>query len=121
MSMKINERVVGSVTILDVVGKLVLGEPSQLLKDKIDSLIAQQRTRVLLNLKHVPYIDSSGLGQLAASYGAVMKSNGALKLLSVGERNHDLLSITRLVTLFDSFESETEALQSFSGVAPVVA
>jgi hypothetical protein len=61
-----------------------------------------------------PYIDSGGLGQLVASYGSVMKKGGALKLLSVNSRNHDLLSITRLVTVFESFDSEAEAVQSFS-------
>jgi anti-sigma B factor antagonist len=70
-----------------------------------------------LNLKNVPYIDSGGLGQLVASFGSVMKSGGALKLLGVNSRNHDLLSITRLVTVFESFDSEAEAVQSFQMTA----
>ena len=121
MSITIDERVIGAVTVLDVVGKLVIDAPAQLLKDKINSLIAQHRTQIVLNLRHVPYIDSGGLGQLVASYGAVVKSGGALKLLCVGTRNHDLLSITRLVTLFDSFDSESEAVQSFAVTAPSAA
>ena len=67
----------------------------------------------------MPYIDSGGLGQLVASYGSVMKTGGALKLLNVTARNHDLLSITRLVTVFESFDSEAEAIQSFQTLAPV--
>ena len=118
MDIRIEERVVGRVTVLDIVGKLTLDQAAQHLKDKINSLISQQRTHVLLNLGNVPYIDSGGLGQLVASYGSVMKAGGAMKLLNVNSRNHDLLSITRLVTLFESFDSEAEALQSFQTAAP---
>ena len=104
---------------LDIVGRLTIDQGAQHLKDKINSLISQQRTQIVLNLKNVPYIDSGGLGQLVASYGSVMKTGGALKLLNVTARNHDLLSITRLVTVFESFDSEAEAIQSFQTLAPV--
>ena len=119
MDIKIEERSVGRVTILDIVGKLTVDQGAERLKDKINSLISQQRTQIVLNLKNVPYIDSGGLGQLVASYGSVMKTGGALKLLNVTARNHDLLSITRLVTVFESFDSEAEAIQSFQTLAPV--
>ena len=69
----------------------------------------------------MPYIDSGGLGQLVASYGSVMKTGGAMKLLNVGSRNHDLLSITRLVTVFESFDVEAEAVQSFQTATPLAA
>jgi len=118
MDIKIEERLVGTATVLDVVGRLSAEQAAQHLKDKINSLISQQRTHIVLNLKNVPYIDSGGLGQLVASYGSVLKTGGALKLLNVGSRNHDLLSITRLVTLFESFDSEAEAVQSFQTIAP---
>lgn len=118
MDIRIEERVVGHVTVLDVSGRLTMDRAAQDLKDKIGSLISQQRIHIVLNLKNVSYIDSSGLGQLVACYGSVMKAGGALKLLHVGARNHDLLSITRLVTLFESFDSETEAVQSFQTAAP---
>jgi anti-sigma B factor antagonist len=118
MDIKIEERPVGHVAVLDIVGKLTMDEGAQHLKDKINSLIAQERTHIVLNLKDVPYIDSGGLGQLVASYGSVMKTGGALKLLNVSSRNHDLLSITRLVTVFESFGSEAEAVQSFGTLAP---
>jgi anti-sigma B factor antagonist len=117
MDLKIEERLVGNVTILDMVGKLTMDHGAQHLKDKINSLIAQQRTSVVLNLKNVSYIDSGGLGQLAASFGSVKKTGGWMKLLSVNSRNHDLLSITRLVTLFETFDSESEAVRSFESAA----
>ena len=118
MDVNIEERRIGRVTVLDITGKLTIDQAAQHLKDKMNSLIAQQRTHVVVNLGNVPYIDSGGLGQLVASYGSVMKAGGAMKLLNVGARNHDLLSITRLVTLFESFDSEAEAVQSFQTVAP---
>src|SRR4029450_12277817 len=113
MDIKIEERPIGRVTVLDVVGKLATDQGAQRLKDKINSLVSQERTHIVLNLKNVPYIDRGGLGQLVASYGSVMKAGGALKLLNVSSRNHDLLSITRLVTVFESFDSEALAVQSF--------
>jgi anti-sigma B factor antagonist len=117
MDLKIEERLVGNVTILDMVGKLTMDHGAQHLKDKINSLISQQHTSVVLNLKNVSYIDSGGLGQLAASFGSVKKTGGSMKLLSVNSRNHDLLSITRLVTLFETFDSEAEAVRSFESAA----
>lgn len=117
---RIDERVIGHVTVLDIAGRLTIEHAAQHLKDKVNSLISQQRNHIVLNLRNVPYIDSGGLGQLVASYGSVRKTGGALKLLNVGARNHDLLSITRLVTLFDSFDSEEEAVQSFTTGDPLV-
>jgi anti-sigma B factor antagonist len=118
VAIKIEERVIGPVTVLDIVGRLTMDEAAGHLKDKINSLIEQRRTHIVANLKNVPYIDSGGLGQLVASYGSVMRADGALKLLHVNARNHDLLSITRLVTLFESFDSEAEAVESFERTAP---
>jgi anti-sigma B factor antagonist len=115
---KIEERLIGPVTVLDIVGTLTSDQAAQRLKDKVDYLVSQQRTQIVLNLKNVPHIDSGGLGQLVASYGSVMKAGGALKLLNVGPRNHDRFSITRLVTLFDAFDCEVDAVQSFETVAP---
>ena len=113
MHLALTERQIGTVTVLDLVGKLTIDHDAQRLKDKINSLIQQGRTQIVLNLTDVSYIDSGGLGQLVASYGSVAKTNGGLKLLGVSKRNHDLLSITRLVTLFDAYDSEKEALESF--------
>jgi anti-sigma B factor antagonist len=114
MDIRVEERPIGSVTVLDLVGKLTTDQGAQHLKDKINSLISQGRTQTVVNLKDVPYIDSGGLGQLVASYSSVKKAGGTLKLLNVNSRNHDLLSITRLVTVFESFDSEDDAVGSFA-------
>ena len=111
--MHMTERHVGSVTILDLGGTITIDADATRLKDKINSLLQQSRTSVILNLADVSYIDSGGLGQLAASYAAVMNANGRLVLLNVNQRNHDLLSITRLVTIFETFDTEDAALRSF--------
>jgi len=118
MDIRIEERVVGHVTILNIVGRLTIDEAAQHLKESIEGLISRDRLHVVLNLAQVPYIDSGGLGQLVASFGSVKKAGGAMKLLNVNSRNHDLLSITRLVTVFDSFDSEAEAIRSFDAIAP---
>ena len=114
MRLEIAERHVGKVTVLDLTGNLTIDQDAQRLKDKINSLIQQDRVAVVLNLGEVAYIDSGGLGQLVASYGSLSKTSGGLKLLHVNKKNHDLLSITRLVTIFDTFDSEEEAVRSFS-------
>jgi anti-sigma B factor antagonist len=117
MDITIEERAIEHVTVLDIAGKLNSDQGARHLKDKINSLVSQGQTRLVLNLANVPYIDSGGLGQLAASFASVTKAGGALKLLHVNSRNSDLLSITRLVTLFDSFDSEAEAVRSFQADA----
>ena len=113
--MQIEERVVGDVTILDLKGKMTLGEGDELLKDKINSLILQNRKRLLLNLEGVPYIDSAGLGEVVRTYTTVSRQGGKLKLLHLTKRIQDLLSITKLLTVFETYDSEPEALKSFSG------
>ena len=110
--MEITERTVDTITILDLSGKLTIGDGAQLLKDKSESLVFQGRNRVIVNLANVPYIDSGGLGQLVACYTTLAKAGGRLTLLNVSTRNHDLLSITKLVAVFDTFESEQEAIDS---------
>jgi anti-sigma B factor antagonist len=118
MDVKIEERVVGHVTILNIIGRLTIDEAAQHLKDDIEGVIARGGLHIVLNLAYVPYIDSGGLGQLVASYGSVKRAGGAMKLLNVNSRNHDLLSITRLVTVFETFDSEAEAIRSFDAIAP---
>ena len=118
MDIKIEERAVGHVTILNIVGRLTIDEAAQHLKEDIEGLISRERLHIVLNLGQVPYIDSGGLGQLVASYGSVKRAGGAMKLLNVNSRNHDLLVITRLVTVFESFDSEAEAVRSFDTLAP---
>jgi anti-sigma B factor antagonist len=118
MDIKIDERHIGGITILDIAGKLTIDDAAEHLRDKINSLIAQNEMRIVLNLQKVPYIDSGGLGQLIASFGSVKRAGGTMKLLHVNSRNHDLLSITSLVTVFESSDSEAEALRSFEKAVP---
>jgi anti-sigma B factor antagonist len=112
--MQIEERVVNNVTILDLKGKITLGEGDEALKDKINSLIQQDRKKILLNLGEVPYIDSAGLGEIVRTYTTVSRQGGQLKLVHLTKRITDLLSITKLLTVFETFDSEPDALKSFS-------
>lgn len=112
--MTIEERPTGDVMILDLKGKLTIGDGDELLKDKINSLVQQGHTKLILNLAEVPYIDSGGLGQVVRTYTTVKQHNGSLKLMNVTKRIEDLLAITKLLTVFDVFETEQEALQSFA-------
>ena len=111
--MQIEERVVDDVTILDLKGKMTLGEGDELLKDKIGSLVSQGRKKILLNLEAVPYIDSAGLGEIVRTYTSISRQGGRLKLLNVSKRIQDLLVITKLITIFDSYDGEAEAVKSF--------
>ena len=110
--MDIQERQVGDVAILDISGKLVAGEEAAQLKDKVNSLIFQGRRQIVLNLAGVSYIDSTGLGAMASSYATVARQGGRVVLLSLTTRVQDLLAITRLLTVFDSFDTEADALKS---------
>jgi anti-sigma B factor antagonist len=111
--MDIVERTVSDVTILDLKGKMTLGEGDELLKDKINSLLAAGKKKLLLNLEGVPYIDSAGLGEVVRTYTTVSRQGGSLKLLNLTKRIEDLLSITKLLTVFDTFDSEAEAVKSY--------
>jgi len=111
--MQIEERSVGDVTILDLKGKMTLGEGDELLKDKINSLIHQGQRKLLLNLEGVPYIDSAGLGEIVRTYTTVSRQGGSLKLVNLTKRITDLLSITKLLTVFETFDAEQEAIASF--------
>ena len=112
--MQIEERIVDDVTILDLKGKMTLGEGDELLKDKINSLVSQGHKKIILNLEAVPYIDSAGLGEIVRTYTSISRQGGKLKLLNVSKRIQDLLVITKLITIFDSYEDENEAVASFS-------
>ena len=115
--MQIEERIVGDVTILDLKGKMTLGESDELLKDKINSLIHQGQKNLLLNLEGVPYIDSAGLGEIVRTYTTVSRQGGALKLVNLTKRITDLLSITKLLTVFETFDLEKDAVASFQSSA----
>lgn len=111
--MQIEQRSVGDVTIIDLKGKLTLGEGDELLRDKVNSLIQQGMKKLVLNLADVPYIDSAGLGEIVRTYTTVSRQGGQLKLLSLTKRITDLLSITKLLTVFETFDNEHDAVRSF--------
>jgi anti-sigma B factor antagonist len=111
--MQIEERVVNDVMILDLKGKITLGDGDEALKDKINSLVLQNKKRILLNLADVPYIDSAGLGEVVRTYTTVSRQGGQLKLVNLTKRITDLLSITKLLTVFETFGSEADALKTY--------
>ena len=117
--MQIEQRPVGDVVILDIKGKITLGEGDELLKDKVNSLVNQGHKKIILNLAGVPYIDSAGLGEVVRTYTTVSRQGGSLKLLNLTKRITDLLSITKLLTVFETFDSENDAVRSFSASAKV--
>ena len=111
--MKIEERVVGGVTIIDLSGRMTRDEGHGLLKDKINSLVQQGRTSLLLNLARVPYMDSTCVGKIVGGFITVKNAGARLKLLSLTQRIEELLVIAKLTTVFEPFDSEKEALGSF--------
>jgi anti-sigma B factor antagonist len=111
--MKIVERQVGDVTILDLHGKILIGEGDDALRDAVTKLVDSGKTKLLLNLAEVPYVDSAGLGEIVRCYTTVSKKGGKLKLLNLTKKIQDLLSITKLLTVFETFENESEAVKSF--------
>ena len=112
--MQIVERTVNDVVILDLRGKMTLGEGDELLKDKIASLASQGQRKVVLNMEAVPYIDPVGLGEVVRTYSTLKNQGGKLKLLNVSKRVFDLLIITKLHTIFDCYDQEGEAIRSFA-------
>ena len=112
--MEIAERKVSDVTILDLSGKMTLGEGDELLKQTINNLLAAGSKKLVLNLENVPYIDSAGLGEVVRTHTTVSRQGGSLKLLNLTKRIEDLLSITKLLTVFETFDSEAEAIQSYA-------
>ena len=109
----LKERQAGDVTILDLTGEVRIGDGSIALRDSIRKLSDAGKKKVLLNLAGVKYMDSSGVGELIANYTTISRQGGQLKLLNLTDRIQNLLVITKLLTVFDSYESEAEALQSF--------
>jgi anti-sigma B factor antagonist len=117
--MQIDERNVGDVIILDLKGKVTLGQGDELLKDKVNSLVNQGHKKIVLNLADVPYVDSAGLGEIVRTYTTVSRQGGSLKLLNLTKRITDLLAITKLLTVFETFEVEGDAIKSFTASAKV--
>jgi anti-sigma B factor antagonist len=114
MSAKLTTRQVGDVTVMDVSGRITLGEGSSALRDALHSAVEAGNRKILLNLGEVNYIDSSGIGELVAAYTSVSNHGGTLKLLNLTKRVQDLLQITKLYTVFDVHEDEAHAIRSFA-------
>lgn len=112
--MKFSSRQVANVVVIDIEGKILLGDGDVEIKQAVDEHLAQGRKKIILNLARVPYIDSAGLGEIIRCYTAIRKSGGDLKLLAPNQRLIDLLGVTKLVNVFDWYSDENSALESFS-------
>ena len=117
MSVKADVRQNGGVAIVDLAGKITLGEGSGLLRSTIKDLVTAGHKAILLNLKDVSYLDSAGLGEMVGSYATVTHQGGQIKLLNVQSKVHDLLQITKLYTVFAAYSDEAEAVRSFAAAA----
>lgn len=114
MSLKAAVRRAGDVAIVDLSGRITLGEGSGLVRKTIKDLVGSGQKNILINLKDVTYLDSAGLGELVGSYATVTNAAGNIKLLNPQNKVHDLLQVTKLYTVFVAFDDEAEALQSFA-------
>jgi len=115
--LSISNRQSGDVTIVDLSGKIALGESNRALHEAIRGLMTDGNKNILLNLAHVTLIDSSGLGELVASYASVERNGGAMKLANLSDRFIELITITKLYTVFDVFDNEADALASFEAAS----
>ena len=113
MSMKSSTRQVDGITIVDLSGRITLGEGSVLLRDMVRDLVTKGQRKILLNLGDVTYIDSSGIGELVSAFTTVRNQGGELKLLNLTKKVHDLLQITKLYTVFDVKDDEASAVAAF--------
>ena len=111
--LNMKERQAGDVTVLDMDGKITIGDGSVALRSAVKRLLEEGKKKVLLNLAGVGYIDSSGIGELVSSYTLINNANGQLKLLNLTQKLQDLLTITKLLTVFDVYDSEADALNSY--------
>src|SRR6478672_4910632 len=117
MSLKAEVRQAGDVSIVDLAGRITLGEGSGLVRSTIKELVASGRKNILLNLKNVTYLDSAGLGEVVGAYATVTNVGGNIKLLHPQAKVHDLLQVTKLYTVFVAFADEVEALRSYASAA----
>jgi anti-sigma B factor antagonist len=121
MSVKLTTHEKGDVTVVVVSGKLTMGEGTSALRNKIRELVASGSRKIVLNMADVSYMDSSGLGELIAAHTTVTTAGGEIKLLNLAKRVHDLLKLTKLYTVFEAFEDEASAVDSFSKAEPSAA
>jgi anti-sigma B factor antagonist len=114
MNMTTSIRQAGGITIVDISGRIILGEESAALRDLVRDLLSKEHRQILFNLAEVSYIDSAGLGSLVAAFISVRKQKGELKLLNLTNKVHNVLQITKLYTVFDIMNDEIEGVKSFS-------
>jgi len=113
VSVKLTSRQVGDVTVVDAAGRITLGEGASAFRDTVRDLAAKGNKKLLINLSEVSYIDSSGIGEMVSAFTSVTNAGGQLKLIGLSKRVKDLLQITKLYTVFEAFDDETEAVRSF--------
>lgn len=111
--LNIKERQAGDVIVLDLDGKITIGEGSVALRSAVRRLVEENKKKILLNLAGVGYVDSSGIGELVSSFSSVSREGGQLKLLNLTQKIQDLLAITKLLTVFDVYEDESSAVSAF--------
>jgi anti-sigma B factor antagonist len=112
--MQINKRRIDDISILDIEGKLTIGDGAELLRDTVASIVFQGDKKIVLNLAGVPYMDSGGLGELVRCFMVARKAEGTVKLVNLTSKITDLLSITKLLNVFDTYDTEAEAMASFA-------
>jgi anti-sigma B factor antagonist len=117
MALTAKARQVGNVAVVDLSGKITLGENTGILRDELRSLLAQGKKNIVLNMKDVSYVDSAGLGELVGAYTTATNQGGAVKLLHLQGKMRDLLQITKLFTIFQDYEDEQAAVSSFGAKA----
>lgn len=115
--LQIQKRENGQVAILDLDGRLTLGEDSVTLRDSVRGLLADGHKNIVINMKNVDYVDSSGLGELVSAFATAKRDDAKLKLINLAQRVHGLLQITKLLTVFETYDSEEEAIRSFEATA----
>ena len=111
--MKLSRRKKNDVVIVDLKGKILIGEGIDILRNEINDLIEEKELKILLNFANVPYLDSTGLGEVVRAYTSVKKTGGSIKIINLTQKVEDLLSVTKLITVFETFEDEDKAIASF--------
>lgn len=113
MALKMNSREVEGISIVQMEGRIVLGEESNALREKVKSLLTENKKKIVMNMDNVTYIDSAGLGTLVASFHSAKAQGAVLKLSNLGSKFQEVLQVTKLMTVFEVFDNETTAVQSF--------
>jgi anti-sigma B factor antagonist len=114
VALRMTERDINDVAVLDIEGRIVLGEESNAFREKVKSLLAAGKKKIILNLAQVSYIDSAGLGTLVATFHSARSQGAILKLTNLGAKFKEVLQVTKLMTVFDTYDNETAAIQSYS-------